>query len=165
MMDAKIYVDSMCRRMAAQKVLAEKTIAQLSDEQLLWQPGAGSNSIFILMKHIAGNMVSRFTDFLDTDGEKTWRNRDEEFSSKDFQGRKQLLEVWDRAWQCFFNTLHDLEDKDFSRTVFVKQEAHTAIDAINRQVVHYADHVGQIVYIGKMLQKEQWQSLSIPRKV
>ena len=144
------------------KSLGEKTFNQISEEKLFWQYNEQSNSIAIIVKHLSGNMLSRWTDFLTSDGEKKWRNRDIEF--EDSMKSKQELElVWNKGWGRLFKTLNSLSDEDLNKTVYIRNMEHTVIDAINRQLAHYAYHVGQIVFIGKMLKSEDWKSLSIPK--
>lgn len=116
----------------------------------------------LVMKHLAGNMLSRWTDFLTSDGEKPWRNRDQEFELYD-QDREALMRYWSEGWQCLFNTLQSLQDENLNQFIFIRGEKQTVQDAIYRQLAHYAYHVGQIVYIGKMYQGEHWISLSIPK--
>ena len=144
------------------KELGERTFVQLSDEALFWQPNEISNSIAIIVKHLWGNMLSRWTDFLTSDGEKQWRKRDKEFEN-DIKNRKELLSKWEEGWQCLFDSLNALNEKDLNKTVYIRNEKHTVTEAINRQLTHYAYHIGQIVYIGKMVQNTEWKNLSIPK--
>ncbi|MEO6683692.1 MAG: DUF1572 domain-containing protein [Ginsengibacter sp.] len=156
------YLESMKKQFEYYKLLGEKTFAQLSDEQLFWQYNQESNSIAIIVKHLWGNMLSRWTDFLITDGEKEWRQRDDEFIN-DLATRKDLLEKWNDGWNCLLNTLASLTQDDMSKEIFIRNQGHSVVEAINRQLAHYAYHVGQIVFIGKMLRDQSWNSLSIPR--
>lgn len=144
------------------KSLGEKTFAQLSDEQLFFQPNIDSNSISVLIKHLWGNMLSRWTNFLTEDGEKEWRNRDAEFEPT-IQTRKELLEKWDTGWACLFTALKNIEEQDLGKEIFIRNQGHTINEAIQRQLAHYAYHIGQIILIGKLIQKNNWQSLSIPK--
>lgn len=144
------------------KRLAEGAIAQVTDEQLCIAPDAESNSIALIVKHMAGNMRSRWTDFLTTDGEKIWRNRDDEFCLPP-EGRTALMELWESGWSALFSALDPLTEADLSRTVTIRGEAHSVMQAINRQLAHYPYHCGQIVFLAKHLQSENWQSLSVPR--
>lgn len=144
------------------KSLADKTFAQLTDEQLFWHPNAESNSLAVIVKHLSGNMISRWTNFLSEDGEKGWRNRDTEFVN-DFKTRKDVLEYWEKGWRCFFNALEQVNDDNLHATIYIRGEAHTVLDAVLRQLAHYPYHIGQMVYIAKMLKDEQWQTLSVPR--
>lgn len=144
------------------KQLAEKTFAQLPDEALFWQYNPESNSIASIVKHMSGNMLSRWTDFLTTDGEKEWRNREAEFDN-DLKTREQMLQVWENGWKCLFNALDSINENNADRIVYIRNQGHTITEAIYRQLAHYPHHVGQIVYIGKMVLNDQWKSLSIPR--
>lgn len=144
------------------KMLGEKTFAQLPDEALFHQPSPESNSIATIVKHLWGNMRSRWTDFLHADGEKPWRQREAEFDN-DIPSRADMMRLWQEGWECLFAALDALTDADLERIVYIRNEPHTVIDAIHRQLAHYPHHVGQIVYIGKMLLDKSWQSLSIPR--
>jgi Protein of unknown function (DUF1572) len=144
------------------KLLGEKTIAQVPDEKLFWQYNDDSNSIATIVKHLWGNMLSRWTDFLTADGEKEWRKRDEEFEN-DINTRKELMKKWDEGWACLFHALNSLGEENLSKEIFIRNMGHTVMDAINRQLAHYAYHVGQIVFIGKMVCGKNWTSLSIPK--
>jgi len=144
------------------KRLAEGAIAQVSDEQLLRVLDEEMNSIALIAKHMAGNMRSRWVDFLMSDGEKPDRNRDTEFVDPPFT-REALLTLWQEGWQCVFRALEPLSEQDLQRTVTVRGEAHSVMQAINRQLAHYAYHCGQIVLLAKHFKGSEWQSLSIPR--
>jgi uncharacterized damage-inducible protein DinB len=144
------------------KGLAERAMEQVTDEQLCVALDKESNSIAIIVKHMAGNMRSRWTDFLTTDGEKPDRDRDSEFVNPPAT-RKALLDEWEDGWTCVFQALGSLTDADLGRTVTIRGEAHSVMQAVNRQVAHYAHHVGQIVMLAKHLAHERWQSLSVPR--
>jgi hypothetical protein len=143
------------------KMLGEKAMAQLPDEMLFRSGGPGSNSIAVIVNHIAGNMLSRFTDFLTADGEKPWRNRDAEFESI-LCNRNALLAYWNKGWECLFNALHALSAEQLADIVYIRNDGHTVVEAINRQLAHYAYHIGQIVYCAKQAAGEKWESLSIP---
>lgn len=156
------YLDSVTKQFAYYKQLGDKTFAQLSDAQLFWQYNADSNSIATIVKHLWGNMMSRWTDFLTTDGEKTWRLREAEFEN-DLVTREAMLAHWEAGWACLFNTLRSLTPADFDRVVYIRNQGHSVTEAINRQLAHYPYHIGQIVFIGKMLTADSWSSLSIPR--
>ena len=145
------------------KALGEGAFAQVSDEQLQATLDPGMNSIAVIVKHLAGNMRSRWTDFLETDGEKPNRNRDEEFESPPAT-RGDMLALWESGWRCVFEALEPLSDADLGRTVTIRGEAHSVMQAINRQLPHYAYHIGQIVMIAKHFVSEDWRSLSIPRR-
>lgn len=143
------------------KLLAEKVFDQLEEEQLFWQPNPQSNSISIIVKHLWGNMLSRWTDFLHTDGEKEWRDRDAEFEN-DIRTRDEMLKKWESGWECVFDALEVANDVDLSTIVYIRNQGHTMTEIFHRQLAHYAYHIGQIVHIGKTLQGEEWNSLSIP---
>jgi len=159
----KSYLDSVTKIFLQYKLLAEKAMAQVEPAQLFVQANEDSNSIAIVVKHLAGNMISRWTDFFTTDGEKPDRNRDTEFEN-DIQDKEILLKRWEQGWNVFLDTLTSIKPEDLSRTIFIRGEAHSVLEAINRQLAHYSYHVGQIVYLAKMLGKNEWKSLSIPKK-
>ena len=159
---ATVYLEECTKSFHGMKSNAEKAIAQLSDEQLHIAPQADSNNVVVLMKHIAGNMISRFTGFLTTDGEKPDRNRDGEFID-DFQSRDELLRFWNKGWDCLFIALSELQESDLLKTITIRNEPHTVVRALQRQLVHYAYHCGQIVYVAKQLRGAEFKSLSIPR--
>jgi len=156
------YLKSARKVFADYKKMAEKTMEQLSEEQLYWAPNKESNSIAIIAKHLWGNMRSRWTNFLTEDGEKPWRDRDTEFEM-DWKGRDILMQKWEEGWQILFNTIDSLKETDLDKTVLTRGEQNTVLDAINRQIAHYASHIGQIIYLGKMMKQEDWHTLSIPR--
>lgn len=161
---ARIYLDSVKQRLLGYKALAEKTFAQLDDQQVHWQAKGEPNNIYIIVKHMSGNMLSRFTDFLSSDGEKPWRQREAEFEDDQPGGTKAaMLEIWEQGWTCLMQTLDSLQEEDLAKTVYIRTEPHSVMDALNRQLSHYPYHVGQIVYIGKLLKENNWQSLSIPK--
>ena len=145
------------------KNLAERAMAQLTDDELLATPDSESNSIAIIVKHLSGNMLSRWQDFLTTDGEKPSRDRDAEFEDPP-STRESLLAAWEAGWQCLFTALEPLTDADLQRSVTIRGEAHSVMQSINRQVAHYAYHCGQIVFLAKHLRSSDWKSLSIPRR-
>ena len=142
--------------------LGTKTFSQITENDVHWSPDAESNSIAIIVQHLHGNMLSRFTDFLTSDGEKPTRQRDEEFIEQRLS-LAELTRLWNEGWDCVFAAIHPLTEKDLSREVFIRGESHTVMEAILRQVSHYAYQVGQIVYIGKHLKGSAWNTLSIPR--
>jgi hypothetical protein len=144
------------------KRLAEGAMAQVSDEQLFEALDAEDNSIAIIVKHLAGNMCSRWSDFLTTDGEKPWRNRDCEFEDAP-ASRAALMELWERGWATVFAALEPLTDEDLARTVLIRGEAHSVMQAVNRQLAHYPYHCGQIAFLAKHFCGVRWQSLSVPR--
>lgn len=158
------YLKSVRKRFTDARQTAERAFAQLSDDQLFWAPNAESNSIAVIIKHMSGNMISRWTDFFDADGEKPSRNRDGEFILEGAAGRGELLAVWNAGWDCFLGALASITEADLLRTIYIRKEPHSVIDAIERQMYHYSYHVGQIVYVAKLLKDADWQSLTIPRK-
>jgi hypothetical protein len=145
------------------KGFAEKALAQVPDEDWFRRLDPESNSLALLVKHIAGNMRSRWTDFLTSDGEKSDRNRDTEFEELEGDTKEAILARWEEGWRLLFDAVDPLTENDFQRTVTIRGEPHTVVEAINRQLTHYASHVGQIVFLAKHLAGPRWQSLSIPR--
>ena len=160
----KLFKDSIMARFAEIKKQGDGTIAQLSIEEMQWIPNTESNSIAILIKHICGNIHSRSTDFLTTDGEKSSRNRDDEFVDNSSL-KEQLIVSWEKAWTLLFETVDQLSLEDFEKKVLLKGKEISVTEALHRQLAHYATHVGQMMYIGKQIKKEQWKTLSIPKKV
>lgn len=144
------------------KRLAERALAQVSDEEFFATIDAEANSIAIVVKHIAGNQMSRWTDFLTTDGEKPDRNRDMEFELVD-ETRGSLMEFWERGWNALFSAIIPLTAEDFSKTITIRGEPHTIVGAINRQLTHYAYHIGQIVLLAKHFRSSEWKTLSVPK--
>jgi len=156
------YIEDCLSLFRYYKGLADRAMAQVSDEQLTVALDPEMNSLAQIVKHMAGNMLSRFTDFLSSDGEKPWRDRDSEFEAPPAT-REAVMALWERGWQCLFAAVEPLTDADMSKTVMIRGEAHTVMQAINRQVGHYAHHVGQIVFLAKHLQHADWKCLSVPR--
>lgn len=144
------------------KTLGEGSIKQVTDEELFWKYDVHSNSIAIIVKHVSGNMLSRFTDFLHTDGEKEWRDRDSEFEFIS-GSREELIRMWDKGWDCLLSTLNELEAKDLNKIIYIRNTGHTVSEALNRQLAHYASHIGQIIFLGKMIRKADWKTLSIAK--
>jgi hypothetical protein len=157
------YLEEAHRQMRGYKRLGEGATAQLKDEELFRALDPESNSIAVIVKHMAGNMRSRFTDFLTSDGEKPNRNRDQEFEVTAATTRADLTKWWDEGWNRVFAALEALKPEDVMRTVTIRGEPHTVLQAINRQIAHYAQHTGQIVFIAKHLRGGKWKTLSIPR--
>jgi len=157
------YLRVIRERFTVLKEQGDKTFAQLNEEDFHWTMNEASNSIAILIQHISGNMVSRWTDFLTTDGEKPDRDRDGEFEAKQMS-KAQLLDSWEHGWRVLYDTLESLNEQDLEKDVHIRGQAHSVIDAIERQIAHYAAHVGQIMFIGKQIKGEQWESLSIPKR-
>ncbi|WP_299104764.1 DUF1572 family protein [uncultured Tenacibaculum sp.] len=156
------YLNSVKKQIRYYKSLGDKTFDQLTQEQLFHQVNEESNSIAIVTKHIAGNMLSRWTNFFIEDGEKDWRNRDEEFINT-FHSKEEMLAYWEKGWSVFLNTIESLKNEDLERIIYIRNQGHTVVEAINRQICHYPYHIGQIVFLGKILKNESWKSLSIPK--
>ena len=156
------YLESVKKLFLYYKTLAEKAIEQLEPEQLFVSTNEDTNSIATIIKHLSGNMLSRWTDFLTTDGEKEWRNRDGEFEN-DIQTKEEIIKLWDKGWDCFFDALNSLQPDQLSQIIYIRNEGHTVMEAINRQLAHYPYHVGQIIFYAKQLKNNNWKSLSIPK--
>jgi hypothetical protein len=156
------FLPATIQRFKAYKDLGDKTFDQLKEEDFFFQPSAESNSIAIIIKHIYGNAMSRWTNFLTEDGEKEWRKRDEEFEAMNAT-KQDLLSIWNIGWSKIFETLESLTEEDLTKTIHIRSEPIVAFDALLRQLAHYPYHIGQIVYIGKMIKNEGWHSLSIPK--
>lgn len=161
----KTYLESVIKRFAGYKEMGDRTFAQLTnDSDYLYAPNPASNSLAIIIRHMSGNMLSRWTNFLTEDGEKPWRNRDSEFNADPAEDtRASLLARWEKGWTCLLETLKSLQEEDLKKTIHIRHEPLIVIDAINRQLAHYPHHVGQIVYIGKILKGDAWISLSIAK--
>ena len=162
MTTGQIFLEESIKSFRGLKSNAEKAMAQISDAEMHWSSNEESNSIVIIMKHLAGNMISRWTDFLTSDGEKENRNRDGEFED-DFNNRELLMEYWNKGWKVFLDTLNSLSENDLLKTIYIRKEPHTVIRAIQRQLAHYAYHCGQIVYIAKEIKGKDFKTLSIAR--
>jgi hypothetical protein len=160
----KHFLENSINVFKSYKELAENAFAQLdSDIDFHYEPDDESNSIAVLIKHMSGNMISRWTDFLTTDGEKPERNRDAEFI--DFtESREELMKIWNAGWDVFMKTLNSLKEEDVLKTVTIRGEGMTAMKAITRQTAHYSYHIGQIVFLAKHIKNKDWRSLSIPKK-
>jgi hypothetical protein len=156
------YLEDSLALFRSYKQMAERAIAQVTDEQLATVPDSENNSIATTVKHIAGNQRSRWTDFLTSDGEKPDRNRDSEFMDPP-ETRGELMAMWDAGWQCLFSALEPLSEQDLGRTVMIRGEAHSVMQAINRQLAHYAYHCGQIVFLAKHFKQTGWKALTVPR--
>lgn len=156
------YLESVKKQFLYYKMLGEKAIDQLEPHQLFVAVNEDTNSIATIIKHISGNMLSRWTDFLTSDGEKEWRNRDAEFEN-DLQTKEEVVKIWDKGWDCLLNALNSLKPEQLSDIIYIRNEGHTVIEAINRQLAHYPYHIGQIVFYAKQLKNSSWDSLSIPR--
>lgn len=156
------YIKSALFEFQRYKSLGDKTFVQLSEEDLLWKSGEEDNNIAQIVKHISGNMLSRWTNFLTEDGEKEWRNREQEFVDPPCS-KKEVLKIWKKGWQCLFLALGTIDDSNFGTKIKIRNESHSIVEAVNRQLAHYAHHVGQIVLLGKMIKGKDWVSLSIPK--
>jgi len=156
------YLNSTLKQFEYYKILGEKTFAQLSEDEVFCQFNEESNSIAIMVNHLYGNMMSRWTDFLNSDGEKEWRNRDLEFESV-IKSKIEMLDKWKEGWACLFDALNSVNTENFDSEIFIRNQSHTITEAINRQMMHYAYHIGQIVYVGRMIKGDKWQSLTIPK--
>jgi hypothetical protein len=162
MINSESYVQLVIREFQRLRSLADKAMAQISDEQFFASPAAGDNSVAVIVKHMGGNLVSRWTDFLTSDGEKPGRDRDMEFRMTADDTRERLLQIWMRGWTTLFEALEPLGNSDMARVVTIRGEPLTALQAVNRQLTHYAYHVGQIVYLAKHHRGSDWRTLSIP---
>ncbi|MES1198096.1 MAG: DUF1572 family protein [Chitinophagaceae bacterium] len=156
------FLSTAIRRLKYYKDLGEKTFEQLSDADFHFQPNEESNSIAIIIQHVYGNMLSRWTNFLTEDGEKEWRQRDDEFEIHSYS-KQQLIDLWEKGWTCFLNALETLKEEDLLKTIYIRKEPLSVIDAINRQLAHYPYHIGQILYIGKIVKNHEWKNLSVPK--
>jgi hypothetical protein len=162
MSTAKNFLESSIRRLKYYKELGDKSFEQLNEWDFHYQPNDESNSIAVIIQHMAGNMLSRWTNFLTEDGEKEWRQRDAEFETGK-QSKAELIGLWEKGWVCFLGTLTSLKKKDLKKTVTIRQEPLTVADAIIRQMAHYPYHIGQIIYIAKIIKSKSWKNLSIPK--
>jgi hypothetical protein len=158
----KEYLASAIKQFEYYKLVGEKAMEQLPDEKLFWQYNEESNSIATITKHLWGNMLSRWTELLTSDGEKDWRDRDAEFKN-DIKTKEELLAKWNEGWQCLLDSLNQLRDGDLQKIIYIRNQGHMVMEAINRQLTHYPYHVGQIVYISKMIADSNWKSMTIPR--
>jgi len=156
------YLDSSLKQFKYYKQLGDNCIAMLSFNELHWLYNPQSNSISITVGHIVGNMLSRWTNLFTEDGEKEWRNRDAEFEPQ-FSSKKELVETWEGAWLLLFKTLNAITPGDYNKSVYIRNQGHTLTEAVNRQLCHYAYHIGQIVYVTRMIKGATWQSLTIPK--
>ena len=158
----KEYLSTVIKRLRYYKELGEKTFEQLEEKDFHFMPASESNSIAVIVQHLTGNMLSRFTNFLTEDGEKEWRQRDDEFEVHNYS-RLQIIDLWNKGWKCCFDTLESLSEDDLLKTIYIRREPLSVVDAINRQLAHYPYHIGQLIYIGRMIRNKDWKSLSIPK--
>ena len=156
------YLETSRKLFRYYKSLGDKSLAQINEEQIHFKFEENSNNIATIVKHIAGNMLSRWTDFLSSDGEKEWRNRETEFEDT-FQSKEEMLAYWEKGWNCLFKAIDPLKEEDLSKIVYIRNEGHTVLEAMSRQLAHYSSHTGQLIFIAKALKSDTWQSLSIPR--
>jgi hypothetical protein len=156
------FLQSAIKKFKAQKLIGDKTFAQLDEKDFFFKPSAESNSIAVIVQHVSGNMLSRWTNFLTEDGEKPWRERDVEFENT-LSTKEDVLNAWNKGWACVLGALENLKPEDVMKTITIRSEPHLVIDAVIRQIDHYGGHTAQIVYIGKLIKNETWQSLSIPK--
>jgi hypothetical protein len=160
--DSQNFLESSLKLFRYYKGLGEKAIAQLDDKQVLQKPNNASNSIALIVHHLSGNMLSRFTDFLTTDGEKPWRNRENEFD-EDYPDKASMMKAWDDGWKCLFTALEPLKPADLGTIIYIRNEGQTVLEAIQRQLAHYSSHIGQIIYQAKILKGDEFNTLSIPK--
>ncbi|HLF45661.1 MAG TPA: DUF1572 family protein [Chitinophagaceae bacterium] len=156
------YLTTVIKRFNYYKDLGDKTFAQLEEKDFHFLPSSISNSIAIIVQHLAGNMHSRFTNLLTEDGEKQWRQRDAEFEIHNYS-KQQIIDIWEKGWHCVFNSLNSLNPDDLLKTVTIRNEPLTVMDAINRQLAHYPYHIGQLIFVGKMIKDIAWKNLSVPK--
>lgn len=156
------YIESVKKQFLYYKTIGEKAMEQLEPEQLFISVNEDTNSIAMIIQHMSGNMLSRWTDFLTSDGEKDWRNRDNEFEET-ITNKEELMNLWNKGWDCFFGALNSLQPEQLETVIYIRNEGHTVMEAINRQLAHYPYHIGQIVFYSKMLKQSEWNSLSIPK--
>ena len=161
-MDDNIILESAIQQFKDYKLLAEKAFAQLEEKDFHFQPNDETNSIAINITHLYGNMMSRWTNFLTEDGEKEWRQRDDEFEVHAFS-REKLLQLWEEGWRTVFHALQSLRPGDLEKTIYIRSKPLSVMDAIHRQLTHYSYHVGQVVMLGKIIKGPGWTSLSIPK--
>lgn len=157
------YLRNVRKEFLKMKDLGDRTFSQLKDEDFFYCPDVESNSIAVIVRHMSGNMLSRWTDFLTTDGEKDFRKRDEEFDGLFYTDKDDIILRWENGWQCLFNAIDELTPEDLLKKVFIRKQEHSVIEAVNRQISHYAYHIGQIVYLGKLIKNKNWKTLSIPK--
>ncbi|MFZ1322801.1 MAG: DUF1572 family protein [Ignavibacteria bacterium] len=159
----KHYLENIRSEFRKLKSLGDNSFSQIRDEEFFLSPDEESNSIAIIIRHMSGNMLSRWTDFLTTDGEKKFRNRDEEFEKLFYTDKDDIILRWENGWDCVFNAVDALKEEDLLKEIKIRNEPHSVIEAINRQLSHYSYHIGQIIYIAKQIRNKNWNPLSIPR--
>jgi len=159
---SQLFLESAIKRVSYYKDLGDKTFVQLTENDFHFTSSEDCNSIATIIQHMHGNMLSRWTDFLTSDGEKEWRNRDAEFEDQNLN-KEELITLWEQGWNCFLEALKSLSNNDLEKTIYIRSEALSVVDGINRQLAHYPYHVGQIIFIAKMIKNKDWQNLSIPK--
>lgn len=156
------FIETLKKLFPFYKSLGEKSMSQVDEASLFWRPNETSNSMGILVQHLSGNMLSRFTDFYTSDGEKQWRNRDAEFEPF-LKTKAEVISAWDKGWDCLMSVVNNLKEDDLTKIVFIRNEGHTVLEALLRQLAHYSYHVGQLIFIAKSIADNQWQTLSIAK--
>lgn len=156
------YISAVIKQFNYYKLVGDKTFEQLTFQDMQFTPNEASNSISVIVKHMVGNMLSRWTNFLTEDGEKSWRQRDQEFEES-YTNKQDIIAAWENGWNCLFDSIIRLTDQDLNKIVYIRNEGHLVSEAIFRQLGHYPYHIGQIAYVGKMIKGDKWQSLSIPK--
>lgn len=162
MLNSSQYLENAVKLATYYKKLGDGALAQIKSGEVNWAPDPTSNSMAVIVRHLWGNMTSRWTNLLTEDGEKSWRDRDAEFEN-DPMSYEELLTKWEAGWDCFLSALRQLKEEDLPTIIYIRNEGCTVLDAIQRQLAHYPMHVGQMIYLAKMLRQDQWQSLSIPK--
>ncbi|MVP01167.1 DUF1572 family protein [Paenibacillus lutrae] len=158
----QVFLDAYRKQFLYYKTLGEKAIDQLTPELLFVKPNENSNSIATIVKHLSGNMISRWTDFRTTDGEKEWRDRDGEFEN-DIPDLERLLLIWEEGWRCLLGALDSTDPDQLTEIIYIRNEGHTIMEALSRQLAHYPYHIGQMIYAAKLLKESEWKSLSIAK--
>jgi hypothetical protein len=161
-LSAQNYLKNTRKLFRYYKSLGDNSLAQIDEKQIHFKFEEYSNNVATIVKHLAGNMLSRWTDFLTADGEKEWRNRETEFDDT-FQSKTEMLSYWEKGWNCLFNAIDPLTVEDLDKIIYIRNEGHSVLEAMNRQLAHYSYHIGQLVFVIKALKSEDWQTLSIPR--
>jgi len=156
------FITSVLFEFSRYKTMGDRTFVQLNESDIHWKLNESDNSIALIVKHMSGNMLSRWTNFLTEDGEKPWRNRETEFEQP-YTTKEEMLVAWETGWQCLFNALNSVSPDNFNTILKIRNEDHTIVQAVHRQLAHYCSHVGQIVLLGKMIKADKWTSLSIPK--
>lgn len=156
------YIKSVVFEFNRYKTLGDKTFKQLSENEIHWKNSNTDNSIAIIVKHLVGNMLSRWTNFLTEDGEKPWRNRETEFEVP-YTTKTEMIQAWEKGWECLFTALNTINAANFGTKIRIRNQEHSIVEAVNRQLAHYSSHLGQIVFLGKMIKGTDWISLSIPK--